>query len=192
MRTWKHRCSAFTLIELLIVVAIIAILALIAVPNFLEAQVRAKVSRVRTDMRSLATALEAYALDNNSDYPPYPEWGSHTNYEYLNALSTPIAYIASAGSINDPFRVPQRPYHDGQRHQRYGYFDPQSDPVAWAITAPDAYYNGVKLPGEFRWTLISLGPDHLQQTESEPPAGYFEYDPSNGTVSYGDIFRFGP
>ena len=53
----------FTLIELLIVVAIIAILAAIAVPNFLEAQVRAKVSRSKTDMRSTATALESYRVD---------------------------------------------------------------------------------------------------------------------------------
>src|SRR5215211_3402823 len=60
--------KAFTLIELLIVVAIIAILAAIAVPNFLEAQTRAKVSRVKNDQRSLATGLEAYYVDNNS-YP---------------------------------------------------------------------------------------------------------------------------
>ena len=55
----------FTLIELLIVVAIIAILAAIAVPNFLEAQTRSKVSRVKADMRTLATALEAYTVDFN-------------------------------------------------------------------------------------------------------------------------------
>jgi type II secretion system protein G len=61
-----HR--AFTLIELLIVVAIIAILAAIAVPNFLEAQVRAKVSRAQNDMRTLATAIESYQVDNNA-YP---------------------------------------------------------------------------------------------------------------------------
>ncbi len=53
--------TAFTLIELLIVVAIIAILAAIAVPNFLEAQVRSKVARCETDMRSIDVALEAYA-----------------------------------------------------------------------------------------------------------------------------------
>ena len=58
----------FTLIELLIVVAIIAILAAIAIPNFIEAQTRSKVSRVKADMRSLATAVEAYRVDNNR-YP---------------------------------------------------------------------------------------------------------------------------
>ncbi|MGI8907609.1 MAG: type II secretion system protein [Candidatus Sumerlaeaceae bacterium] len=60
--------KGFTLIELLIVVAIIAILAAIAVPNFLEAQVRAKVSRVKNDQRSLATGIETYYVDNNT-YP---------------------------------------------------------------------------------------------------------------------------
>jgi type II secretion system protein G len=60
--------KAFTLIELLIVVAIIAILAAIAVPNFLEAQTRSKVSRTKADMRSVATALEAYEIDYNK-YP---------------------------------------------------------------------------------------------------------------------------
>lgn len=60
--------KGFTLIELLIVVAIIAILAAIAVPNFLEAQVRSKASRVKADLRSLATAIESYYVDNNS-YP---------------------------------------------------------------------------------------------------------------------------
>ncbi|HBF32950.1 TPA: hypothetical protein DDW35_00165 [Candidatus Sumerlaeota bacterium] len=60
---------AFTLIELLIVVAIIAILAAIAVPNFLEAQVRSKVARAQNDMRSIATGLEAYAVDYVGRYP---------------------------------------------------------------------------------------------------------------------------
>ena len=60
---------AFTLIELLIVVAIIAILAAIAVPNFLEASIRSKTSRAKADMRSIATALESYIVDYN-EYPP--------------------------------------------------------------------------------------------------------------------------
>ena len=63
--------TAFTLLELLIVVAIIAILAAIAIPNFIEAQVRSKVTRAKADMRSLTVALEGYRVDY-SHYPTDP------------------------------------------------------------------------------------------------------------------------
>src|SRR3972149_11208763 len=51
---------AFTLIELLIVIAIILILIAIALPNFLEAQIRSRVTRANAEMRSLITATAAY------------------------------------------------------------------------------------------------------------------------------------
>lgn len=113
--------KAFTLIELLIVVAIIAILAAIAVPNFLEAQTRAKVSRVKADLRTLTTGLESYAADHNK----YPNSNSYyfcgareTPDEISNAaineqrkvlerLSTPIAYLANS-FLPDPFKPNQK------------------------------------------------------------------------------------
>ena len=63
-----RRESGFTLIELLIVIAIIGILAAIAIPNLLNAVQRGKQKRTMSDMRALATAVEAYAVDNNT-YP---------------------------------------------------------------------------------------------------------------------------
>lgn len=59
---------AFTLIELLIVVAIIAILALVAVPNFLMAQRRANQARCATNLKAIAVALQSYKIDLNK-YP---------------------------------------------------------------------------------------------------------------------------
>jgi prepilin-type N-terminal cleavage/methylation domain-containing protein len=104
--------TGFTLIELLIVVAIIAILAAIAVPNFLEAQVRAKISRARADMRTVHTGLETYRIDHNSiplmnglnaAQCPENKVGA-PQYEYtLERLTTPISYLTGGGVFSDPF-----------------------------------------------------------------------------------------
>jgi len=121
----KHR-QAFTLIELLIVVAIIAILAAIAVPNFLEAQVRAKVARVKNDLRAVIVAEEAYMLDWNTY--TFREWNMQTSTysEGLRVLTSPVSYIAgvsfdSFGSYADSARYWSKPkfeFHPGSAGRR--------------------------------------------------------------------------
>ena len=62
--------KGFTLIELLIVVVIIGILAAIAIPKFANTKEKAYLATMKSDLRNLATAQEAYASDNNGDYIP--------------------------------------------------------------------------------------------------------------------------
>ncbi len=61
-----RKTGGFTLIELLIVIAIIGILAAIAIPNLLNTVQRGKQKRTMADMRALATAVEAYHVDNSA------------------------------------------------------------------------------------------------------------------------------
>jgi type IV pilus assembly protein PilA len=60
----RHRRSGFTLIELLIVVVIIGILAAIAIPKFSNTRAKANVTSMKSDLRNLATAQEAYVYEN--------------------------------------------------------------------------------------------------------------------------------
>jgi prepilin-type N-terminal cleavage/methylation domain-containing protein len=180
----KPPARAFTLIELLIVVAIIAILAAIAVPNFLEAHIRAKVSRAKTDMRSAATATEAYAVD----YGTYPRDANLPTYTGLVALTTPVAYIAS---------VPRDVFNKGLRNGLTGTYTPDAaNPGSLYFEMGTGARGGKdkEFPASF-WAMASYGPDIDDDTEhiaDFPFTGIATpYDPTNGTVSSGDIYRFG-
>ncbi len=69
-RPRSHSQAGFTLIELLIVVAIIGVIAAIAIPNLLSAVQRGKQRNTMGNMRTIATALDAYVVDNDN-YPNY-------------------------------------------------------------------------------------------------------------------------
>jgi type II secretion system protein G len=168
----KQASRGFTLIELLIVVAIIAILAAIAAPNLLEAQVRSKVAKAKSDMRSPATAVESYRVDNTAY--PLANWGGGVLLYRLIPLTTPVAHITSIPL--DPFYVRLTYPNSPLERDTYDYFDYLSSLPSheWAWT----------LYGK-QWRLSSAGPDMKQRWGSQPP-----YDPSNGTKSYGDIVRF--
>jgi prepilin-type N-terminal cleavage/methylation domain-containing protein len=217
--------KAFTLIELLIVVAIIAILAAIAVPNFLEAQTRAKVSRAKADMRSLATAIESYVVDNNRPPEAFIAEERGTFNGRMFQLTSPIAYMSSLPT--DPFRIQRRGlFPDPSNFEAPPTFDYND---IFTVTGgipgrkfPTLYFaNQQALVAFFdnnsaiQWFIFSPGPrfqqlpfiQGFQNTAELNPGGYptvphsfstapanfnlthCSYDPTNGTVSVGQIWR---
>ena len=168
---------AFTLIELLIVVAIIAILAAIAVPNFLESQVRAKVSRAYNDMRTLRVGLESYFVDYNHYIADLFGLGMYTTW---TQLTTPIAYVPS---------IPFSPFEFND-YEKSGYNE---------FSKPVYDYSNTEGRRDIRnntsigYMIVCAGPDRdvdfewdiLALDANETPE--MVYDATNGTKSSGDL-----
>lgn len=72
--------AGFTLVEIMIVVAIIALLAAIAVPGFLRARKRSQASRIINDLRLIDSAVDQYAIENNKSTGAAVAITDWTNY----------------------------------------------------------------------------------------------------------------
>ena len=174
--------GGFTLIELLIVIAIILILIAIALPNFLEAQIRAKVAKAKGEIRSFGIGLEAYYLDFKT-YPAESEAdpkGRNRNEMGLFWLTTPIKYMGT---------VPQDPFAEQSTEGGLHYYETGGIEGSLGRKCLNCLET---------WAIFTRGPD-LQENELSSRAPHFEfygdsadsYSPTNGTKSFGDIFQFG-
>lgn len=198
-----NKKTGFTLIELLIVVAIIGILAAIAVPNFLNAQIRAKVAKANSEMRSLGTAVEMYRLDNNV----YPCDGQESNCKWDWAtqswrLTSPVAYIGTLPL--DPW-AKDTPWGDkAVKHYWYNTLEGYGTARASSRQPSVKGRNNVRLfdppRNTFRFAFVSPGPDKCWEWDKPYFTDFIGsyagdvlyYGPSNGVTSAGDLYMFGP
>ena len=88
--------KGFTLIELLIVVVIIGILAAIAIPKFANTKEKAYIASMKSDLRNLVTAQEAYFSDNNSTYAASTT-ALGTNYAASSGVTVTINSSTNTG-----------------------------------------------------------------------------------------------
>jgi type II secretory pathway pseudopilin PulG len=209
--------AGLTLIDLLVSVTIIAILALVALPNLLVFQTRAKVAASRNSLRIVANAIDAYHIDHHSY--PFPQASTDDPFGVvargaLKGLTTPVAYVGSdafrdafgqvrvqvvlsapdTGLFSDPFRSPT-PSFNSDQSVLYFYYPS----LVYLLVEP--------VPPGGAFAVVSVGPDlkdsfavYYPFPRSLPRRAALYginsvadsvYDPTNGTISGGDLAAFG-
>jgi len=187
-----NRSRGFTVQEVCVILFLGGILASATIPNYINAQAKAKASKAKADLAVIAVALEAYRVDHQQ----YPfDGGNCTNspdrpYWFIPwDLTTPSAYC-SPEVLNDPFRG-----WDFGSYTRYRY---QNVDSTWGRRygictgdTPSSYYDEMLcLVGH--WCLHSQGPNKIYGPTGWPnDCGYpqhpWPYDPTNGIISDGNI-----
>ena len=140
--TYRHHAKGFTLVEIMIVVAIIALIAAIAIPNFLRARVNANESAALASMRTLVGALEGFRsnqspptfpaaltdMDSTTSNPPYIDTvlssGTKQGYTLTYTRATANTYTLTVSPVT--------PNVTGVR----GFFTNESGVIRVAATAP--------------------------------------------------------
>lgn len=167
----EHGRQGFTLIELLIVVAIIGILAAIAVPNFLNAQIRAKISHSLSEQRTYKNIQQTYLMDQN-DLPGHYD-GAEEHCPYVN-----LGYIQSP--LTDPFMIDKQ--HVDYFHWHQGMYHSTGVEKAGLRTANPQLYQIWERAG-FGYIIFGEGPVCC--------GNWASYNGSNGLMSPGRIVTVG-
>lgn len=189
-RTRNSQTQGFTLVELLVVVAVIGVLASIAAVNFSNALVKCRVAVAKSDLKALSESIEMYRMDHQTVLSTMGAF-EPGYFERLRPLTTPIAYMNQLPT--DPFQPMDSAFMFPEEEAHLWYNQ------MYAYNRGDAENGGsvVNDDGSFDYTysLASTGPDHqLKYPYYFYPKGFVKpgryiYNPSNGMVSEGEIFH---
>lgn len=125
MRIPHRRRAGFTLIEITVVVLIIAVIAMLLLPNYVRARSRSRLTACETNLRNMASALEVYAADNDKKFP--------TDLTALTpACIQSVPTCPSAGS--------SQPYVSG--------FSSTVIPANYTLTCQGSYHFDLGLPAD--------------------------------------------
>lgn len=185
--------TAFTLIELLTVIAIIGILAAITFGVVKGVQERGAISQARTELAALSTALEAY----KRQYGDYPQTGGRTTAaaDTTTTITTTAAQAAFFNSIGGKLGPKLDPLTNGKQFVEFAKFtletanmpNPTND-IAVANAFIDPWgrryvyrYKDKDNPGNWKapsYVLFSVGPDGATKSVTGDPtnAGVIDYD----------------
>jgi prepilin-type N-terminal cleavage/methylation domain-containing protein len=129
MKAKKIKRAGFTLVEIMIVVAIIALLAAIAVPGFLRARKRSQASKILNDLRMIDSAIDQYAIENGKktgDPVSVPDWTNYVKKD-SNLFATGKDLFGNdygAQSVDTIPKVPQSAYDTLSDVTNTGFWSP--------------------------------------------------------------------
>ncbi|MDQ3952293.1 MAG: prepilin-type N-terminal cleavage/methylation domain-containing protein [Actinomycetota bacterium] len=137
----RVRDGGFTLIELLVVIIVIAILAAIAVPMFLAQREKAYAAQVQSALKNAATAVEAYATDNNGDYSGLDTAPNLAATMAANGFRVPAwapSFDVVASSTSYCIEIRHNSTSVGKPWRRATYFSSRGAPAADPNNCPGA------------------------------------------------------
>jgi len=213
--------KGFSLLELLIVIAIISIITAIVVPNLMSANIRARVSGVKADMGSIAIALEDYKIDYG-EYPRDSRFSRSTSYASDIIAQPNQAFDGKNGSDDDNDaiglgylvypkadfeptylkRIAGDPFNNngeedwngtsGAHNHHYLYFTGKWNSVSGTSVDCTSSTDSPQY-----WALVSWGPDRDNDIEKYTDArtaldNDTQYESESGKTSQGDIDIIGP